>query len=226
MLSNLSRDFYFDSLRGKDLSFREMTAAVKRWSITAEHEQNLLCEWDNLTLNSVMAANAEKSPTFRLEELVTCMHALKSGLPGAYLNDKIFKNKLLNAAHDVYASTLAYFKPADTVEGFISDLHCSLAIETVTRLSLALNAHFVDRKFRGGHGRHQNPSPNRNDLRWIVCINNGFWATNHCKYKRLAALRNNKRVRQFVSSIDERPIMRTPQTVSMTTAPTNNFLKT
>lgn len=199
MLAGRARDFYFDNLRGKDFTFDEMTAAVKRRFITAEHERSLVREWDNLSLNAIIADNVGRPRKHCLEELVTRMHALQSGLPGAYCNDEIFKNKLLNAVKDVEECRFAYFKPASTVEGLISDLHSSLAIEPSPQSSPALNAHFVDRRYKGQRGR----GSNRSVLHCIVCKKKGCWSTNHSKEDRLAALRKNRQVRQFFTAVQE-----------------------
>lgn len=101
-----------------------------------------------------MAENASKPRKFCLEFLVSRIHELQSGLNKAYRNGKIFQNKLLNAVKEVDACKLAYFKPAKLVEGLISDLHSSLATGT-TSPSPALDAHFVNRKYRGQCGRYK-----------------------------------------------------------------------
>lgn len=197
MLTGRARDFYFDHIRGSNCSFNDMTSSVKRRFITAEHVRTLVREWDSLTLEGIMSENVGKPSKFCLEELVSRMHSLQSSLPAAYANEERFKNKLLNAVKDVDACKLAYFKPAPTVEGLISDLHSSLAIDTPTKRPVGVDAHFVDRRYRGQRGRFQP----RKDSVCIVCQKKGCWSTNHPKDERLAALRKNKHVRQFFTSI-------------------------
>ena len=132
------------------------------------------------------------------------MHALQSGLPSAYRNDEIFKNKLLNAVKDVESCRFAYFKPADTVEGLISDLHSSLAIEPSSITSPDVDAHFIDRRFKGQRGRIPNyKGSNRQDLSCIVCHKKGCWSTNHSKKERIDALRKNRQVRQFLTTVSD-----------------------
>lgn len=167
MLTCRATDFYFDNLRGRDMSFENMTAAVKRRFITAEHERTLVPEWDSLKLNGVMSEYVGKPPKFFLEELVSRMHALQSGLPKTYCNDEIFNNILLNDVKHVEGCRVAYFKPAATVEGLISDLHSSLKIQPTTKQTSALDAHFVDRLYEG-HSRGDSGSNwNHKDA---VCI--------------------------------------------------------
>lgn len=149
LVDRKSKGFYFDSLKGKGFSFSELTRSVKRRFITAEYERTLVREWDSLTLNAVMAENSGKSGKYCLEEPVSRMHPLHSGLPSTYCNDEVFKNKLLNAVKDVEASRLAFFKPAERVECLISDLHSSLAIEPTRQQSSSLDAHFATRCFKG-----------------------------------------------------------------------------
>lgn len=160
MLSNLARDFYYENIREKVFSFIQITVAVRRRCITAAYEINLVREWDCLSLSGIIAKNAGNPRTFCTEGLVCCMHTLQSCLPDAYDNDEIFRNKLLNALKDVETCKFAYFKLVETVEGLISDLHSSLAIETSTPPSAAVDAHLVDRKFRVQRGRLPYPNPN------------------------------------------------------------------
>ena len=204
MLAGRARDFYFDNLRDKGLSFEELVAAVKRRFITAEHERTLVREWDSLSLNAIMSENVGKPRKHCLEELVGRMHALQSGLPSAYRNDEIFKNKLLNAVKDVESCRFAYFKPADTVEGLISDLHSSLAVEPSSKSSPAVDAHFIDRRFKGQRGRTPDgKGSHRKDLSCLVCHKKGCWSTNHSKEERIAALRKNRQVRQFLTTVSD-----------------------
>lgn len=207
MLTGRARDFYFDNLQGKQLAFEEMIMKVKRRFITAEHERTLVREWDSLTLRGIISENAGKPKKYCLEELVSRMHSLQSGLPKAYCNEDIFMNKLLNAVKDVEACQLAYFKPTATVEGLISDLHSSLAIEPQPRQVPALDAHFVDRKYKGQRGRINY----RKNATCIVCKKKGCWSTNHSAEERIASLRKNRQVRQFFTAItdedgDEEPV--------------------
>lgn len=123
MLTARARDYYFDSLRGKKHTFQDMTASIKRRFITSEHKRTLLREWDNLTLNGILGENAGNPRKFCLESPVSHMHELQCGLPPPYCNDEIFGNKRLNAVKDFDACKCAYYKPVETVEGLISDLH-------------------------------------------------------------------------------------------------------
>lgn len=141
------------------------------------------------------------------------IHKLQSCLPTVYLNDEIFRNKLLNAVKDADACKLEYYNPANSVERLKSDLHSSLATET-TPETTAVHAHFVNHKHREERGCHCNTHSKTNykqlnhgcsgaDLRYIVCHKKDFWSTNHSKERRISALRKNKRVRQFVTEVDD-----------------------
>lgn len=64
---------------------------------------------------------------------------------------------------------------------------------------MAVDAHPINRKYRGQRGRFQIPK----NTSCIVCNNKGYWWTNHSKEKRLDVLHRNKYVRKFVASITE-----------------------
>lgn len=85
------------------------------------------------------------------------------------------------------------------MEGLISDLHSSLAINLSPQPNPAFNAHLVDRRYKGQRGR----GINRSDLYCIVCKKKGCWSTNHPKEERLPALRRNRQVRQFFTAVQD-----------------------
>lgn len=160
-----------------------------------------------------MAENAGDPRKVCLEFLVSRMHELQSGLSEAYRNDEIFRNKLLNAVKNVDASKLAYYKPADSFEGLVSDLY-SLAVET-TPASPAVDAHFLNRHYRGkserysnthdsGGNKQHNLGRSRDNLRCIVFHKEICWSTKHFKEERISALRRNERVRQFVTDVENK----------------------
>lgn len=97
MLTCRERYFYFENIQVKQLSFEGMIMIVKRGFITAEHERTLVREWDSLTLRRFISENAGYPKNHCLEELVSCMHSLQSGITKSYCNDDIFINMLLNA---------------------------------------------------------------------------------------------------------------------------------
>lgn len=97
------------------------------------------------------------------------------------------------------ACKIAYFKPAETVESLISELRSSLAIASTVKHAVAVDAHFVDRKYWGEWGRSQI----RKGFFCILFNNKGCWSKIYSIKKRLAALRRNENVRQFVASLTE-----------------------
>lgn len=127
------------------------------------------------------------------------MYALQSALPDAHCNEETFKNMFINVMKDVEACKLAYFKATATVEGLISYLRSSLAIESTVKHAVALDAHLIDRKFRDQRGSFQIGK----ETSFIVCNKKGYWSTNHSKEERLTAPSRNKHVCQLAASITE-----------------------
>lgn len=70
------------------------------------------------------SSNSEKSSTSCFELLTDSLCDIQTLLPPKYLADTILPNKLLSA---VGRSKLAYYKPADTVQGDIPDFDASHA---------------------------------------------------------------------------------------------------
>ena len=190
MLCGNAIQFYLKNVKGHHHTFAECVNAIKSRFVTKESSRSLLREWDTLTLNKVMEDNTEKSATDCLELLVTRLQEIQSSLPTDYHSDIILSNKLLNAISDVEACRLAYQKPADTLQGIISDLHSSLATFYAKNINATSNAFFIDRKF---HNR------SKHKKKCFVCKKLGCWSTNHPKEERLKAMKGNPRFRSFIA---------------------------
>lgn len=66
MLTGRTKDYYFDHLRCKNLTFDNMMTSYRCQFITAEHDRRLVRVWNNLTVNILMAENAGKLRKFFL----------------------------------------------------------------------------------------------------------------------------------------------------------------
>lgn len=105
------------------------------------------------------------------------------------------KNKLFNSVKEVEARRLAYQKPAETLQGIVSDLHASVATVRTTDLSdpVAL--------YTGRHYHRRNQG--KKGKFCLDCKKQGCWSTNHSTSERLAALKKHKKIRQFLAEIGE-----------------------
>lgn len=203
MLTGHARQFYFDSLKRKNLSLVELEAAVKSRFLTPERTRALLREWEALSLMSIMSLHTSKSASSCLELLIEKLSDIQSSLPIEYRNETILKNKLLNAVKDVKDCQLAYHKPADTVQGVISDLHASLAtLKTRGTEATAFepSANFVDRRLV--RNKPSKPPSTSSSKKCFVCGRPGCWSTNHSPKERLRSYRKNKSIRQFIASFE------------------------
>lgn len=199
MLTERALQYYFDHLQGKRLNFDNLCDAIRRRFLTEEHTRGLLREWESITLEAVMSENSGKKATECLDILIARLEDIQSGLTKDYQKEVFLKNKLLNAVKDINACKLAYYKPAEDLEGVIADLHSSLAAvpQAVTPV---LDANFVDRKFRGDR-RGRSSGSGVNARTCFVCKRKGCWSTNHTNEERLAALRKSKSFRQFLTIV-------------------------
>lgn len=155
----------------------------------------MLREWENLSLPVIIGRNIGKSASQCVELLITRLSDIQVSLPPEYHNDTILKNKLLNSVKKVEACRLAYQKPAETLQGIISDLHASVATVRTSDLSDPV-VHYTDRHY---HRRHQG----KKGKFCLVCKKQGCWSTNHSTSERLAALKKHKQIRQFLTEIGE-----------------------
>lgn len=192
--------FYFDFLQGKNLDYVRLCLEIKGRFITAEHTRALLIEWDSLSFKSIIAKGGCSSDQDYLEKLVSKLQDTQSLLPSEYKSEEILKNRLLNSVKDIEACQLAYYKPASTLQGVISDIHASLAITSI-KIQDGADSFFVDRTF---HTRNQKKHNHKlKDQVCFVCKRRGCWSPNHRTTERIKALRKDKVARQFIASISK-----------------------
>lgn len=112
----------------------------KRWNLTSKHWNMLSDLFNQPLINTgntfwMGIIDKKRNNSFTpnqyaidfLESLVENLSDIQTALPVEYRNEIIHCNQLLNAVKYVSVCSLAYHKPADTVQGGISDLHGSLA---------------------------------------------------------------------------------------------------
>lgn len=60
MLTGRARAFYVDDMQGKEMTFKDLTAAIKIRFITADYKLSFVREWNNVFLNTIIAENFVK----------------------------------------------------------------------------------------------------------------------------------------------------------------------
>lgn len=112
-----------------------MTAVKTRFK-TPEQSRTLLREWDSLSLTKIMDLYSGRDPSFCMELLIGKLSDIQYSLLQECHREAILRKRILNAAKDVEACKLAYHRPADTIQGVISDNHGSLATLKTSRTRL------------------------------------------------------------------------------------------
>lgn len=209
MLTGHARQFYFDSVKKKNLDLDGLVSEIKSRFITPEKTRALLREWEGLNLKDVIISKPGHSSSACLEFMIERLTDIQSSLPQEYQHEIILRNKILNGVKDVDACRLAYHKPAETVQGVISDLHASLAtMDTQNRVlgtQLQPAAHFVDRRVVRGNSNRQGHEEKATKVshgkKCFVCGRPGCWSSNHPPKERLQAYRKNKSIRQYFATL-------------------------
>lgn len=131
-----------------------------------------------------------------LQNFISRLKDIQAGLTKVYQKDAFLKNKLFNAVKEIEARKLAYYKRDSDMGAIIADLNSSLPpmLEIPTPV---LDAHLVDRKFRGDCYRKD--SRNKSG-ECFFSQRKGCWPTIYTNKEKIAALRK-KSFRQFITSI-------------------------
>lgn len=163
MFTGRELQFYFDFAQRKNLDFEALCLEIKGRFITAERTRALLSEWNSLSLKSVIAKGGCSSDQNYLEKLVSKLQDIQSALPTEYKSKEILK--LLNSIKDIDACQLAYYKPANILQGLISDIHASLATTSTTN---GADAFFVDRSTKQETTKDKTKS---SKIEYALCAN-------------------------------------------------------
>lgn len=93
--------YYLDVLKPKGLELEGLSNSMKKRFQTAGRTRALLREWEGISLRAIMETNSDKDPGQCLELLIKRLSDIEVSLRGAYQNDTIMRDKLLNSVRDV-----------------------------------------------------------------------------------------------------------------------------
>ena len=124
MLKGAALNYYYIDCKSNPhiTSLSDLCDNIKQHFEGAEHERNVLIKWNDLTLRKEIDKNPGKSIEDCLQLLIQELRVLQLGLEKDLRHEKFFLNKLLTACQDHPACSIACSKPANTVNGLISDL--------------------------------------------------------------------------------------------------------
>lgn len=204
MLSGEARQFCLDPIRPQKLLLDEMIKKTKERLNTAKRTRVLLWELEQLSFSIVKSKNLTCSQSEFLEKIVSELTNIQSSLPSEYRNDTTLQNKLLNAVRDISECCLVYHKPADTVQGVISDFHMSLATSKSfagsSSVQQPIPARLVDRRYYHIKNSRQK-SQTFQEKKFYLCGQPGCWFTNNNTKSRLQAMKKNKMLQKFIAEL-------------------------
>ncbi|RKF51437.1 integrase and RNaseH domain-containing protein [Golovinomyces cichoracearum] len=132
ILTGPAHKYYYDHLAGRGLNFVEICNRVRKYFQTEERRYEIMKEWHNLSLITVIKNNPENSILNSFEILVSEIQTIRRGLDAEHQTDKAMKTRLQPACRDVEACSSAKMKQATSYERLCSDIR--LAISTKSRI--------------------------------------------------------------------------------------------
>lgn len=202
ILKGLTAAFYVNTLASKDLTYVNLTNAIRQHFEPDSVLNGYRMEWQALSMLSYIEKNPDKSRQDCLIMLTNQIQELHQGLfdhETSGLQD--MRQALLLAVSSVPKCASALLRPAETFPKLVGELRQALAIHE--RLKPAQSAAFAtDREFRGNHDNRRYGSrrppfqgnrgsrPQRSDRyqkRYFVCNKPRCWSTNHSSEERKKA---------------------------------------
>ena len=153
MLKGTTLNYYYMDCKSNPYitSLSDLCNNIKQHFKRTEHERNVLVKQNDLTLRKEIDKNPGKSIEDCLQLLIQKLRVLQLGLEKDLHHEKFFLNKLLTACQDHPTCSIACSKPANTVNGLISDLQSSITTYTKVQGNNSQNQYFTDRQY------HSNP---------------------------------------------------------------------
>ena len=166
----------------------------------AEHQTSLMVEWNKVNLKHTINLNKQKTVGDCVDIIISRLRELSHALNPTLRQPGFIYSKLLIACEDVPACVIACSKPADTLNGLISDLRAGAArYDRMNPPKPAIDeAMFTDRKYvnrfqnqrnsgrfsdskqgKSGQYRYTKNRDKSKDKRCFVCGKPGCWSTNH-----------------------------------------------
>ena len=135
MLYSLALDHYYTNRKNVShvISFEEMCYATHNYFEGAKHKRNILNQWNETTLRTVITKNPEKSTLECLQLLINDLHHLQHGLENNLKTDDFLHNKIITACITHEACRFACCKPTAIVTSLISELRTSITAYEASR---------------------------------------------------------------------------------------------
>ncbi|RKF78259.1 putative glycosyl [Golovinomyces cichoracearum] len=133
MLTGTTRNYYFDNLVDKNLSFEELVRLTRQHSEADERHQEMFSLWHTISHAKMIRNNTEKSIIDCFEILINRLCTLQHGLSEDYKSPNVLRDRIINSCRDVKECTAAILRPASSVEAVCAELRNS--IDTFTRIT-------------------------------------------------------------------------------------------
>jgi hypothetical protein len=214
MLKGDARDYYYDKISGRGLTFSAMTKTIREHFETEERRQQMLSKWNTTTLRGIIRDNDSKDMVECFELLLKELQKAQKGLAEGYQTEDNLRDRLINACREVQECSFACFKPASTFEGLCAELRASIA--TASRVATSQKSSFnneldsqfyTDRRYHGGsrfrqtdqrqsYPRRDNQYPQgggNKGKKCFVCKKEGCWSNRHSKEEQDQSFNSFKR---------------------------------
>ncbi|KAF2185682.1 hypothetical protein K469DRAFT_526945, partial [Zopfia rhizophila CBS 207.26] len=122
MLKGKARQYYYDNLFNKELSFEQLVQRTKDRFHSLENRQMYMREWQSTTLRDTITANPDKTRLQCLDMTIDKLYLIQKGLPPGQQSETILRDQLLSACQGIEECSLALYKPGDTYEKLCDEL--------------------------------------------------------------------------------------------------------
>ncbi|RKF54472.1 putative glycosyl transferase [Golovinomyces cichoracearum] len=129
MLTGPAHEYYYDHIAGQGLNFVEICNRMRQHFEIEERRYEMMNEWHNLSLITIIKNHPENSIINSFEILVSEMQRIRRGLDAEHQTDKAMKTRLQIACRDVEACSSASMKLTTSFEGLCSDIRLAILLE-------------------------------------------------------------------------------------------------
>ncbi len=206
MLKGKARQYYYDHLFNKELSFEQLVQRVRDRFHSQENRQMYMREWQSITLRDTIGANPDKTRLECLELTIDKLYLVQFGLSPRQQSEADLRDQLLSACQGIPECSLALYKPADTYEKLCDELRTAIGTaERNVRNSEALmtepdemdDQFWTDRTYgrnkekfkrfskpRFDRKRSDNGMKHDQTKKCFICKTIGCWSTKHSPEER------------------------------------------
>jgi len=130
MLSGPPLKYYYTNCHNQNMMITELYSRYRDHFEGSEHQQNILREWNDITLQKMTRDQPDQQQETVFRNMVQKLQQLQRGLDNELRTESTLRNKIISACEDTEACRVAIARPATTFTSLVNDIFSAICSHT------------------------------------------------------------------------------------------------